>query len=300
MKKKKFACMLMALCLLGTMLVGCVEQEEPPIGGESGVDEFGWPETEDLGDSDFTAEHLVWQDEFNGDTIDTTKWGFDIGNGNNGWGNQEKQYYTEENARVRNGKLQILAKGERYKGFEYTSAKLKTQGKFALTYGRVEAKIKLPLGQGLWPAFWMLPEFGTWPTYGEIDIMEAKGRLPGESSCAIHYGSPGHQYQSGTMYHPAGTTINEWHVYALDWTEDSIKIYVDENLIFKKDKGDWTTGGIFGDDLMAPYNADFYLILNLAVGGHFDGYREPTEEDLPALMEVDYVRVYSKDIFDEE
>ena len=261
---------------------------------------------------DNTKWKLVWSDEFNQNEIDRTKWNFETGNwiidkdGNPvapGWGNNEKQYYTDknENAFVEDGKLVIRAKREQTTDelgtYDYTSAKLSTKGLFNKTYGRYEMKAKLPTGKGLWPAFWMLPEedrYGGWAASGEIDIMESWGSQPDKVAGTIHYGEtwPNNKY-TGKDYHFAeGDGIDSWHTYAVEWEPGEIRWYVDGNLY--QTQNDWYAKGndkATKFSYPAPFDQDFYLVMNLAVGGWFDGDVDETTP-FPAEMEVDYVRVF--------
>lgn len=233
--------------------------------------------------------------------IDTTKWRFQTGDGSQygipGWGNNELQYYQEENAFVENGLLNIEAKLESVDGKLYTSARLWSTGLFSQAFGRFEARIKLPTGDGLWPAFWLLPQnetYGGWAASGEIDIMEARGRLPGEMSGAIHYGGswPNNTYVSETYQLPNEETINDFQVYAIEWDETSIRWYVD-------DVNFYTVSEWFSEDnpFPAPFDQPFYILLNLAIGGVFDNNITPPASlfDEQVLMQVDYVRVFTID-----
>lgn len=255
---------------------------------------------------------LVWNDEFDGDALDTTKWDYMYGNGGEygkpGWGNQELQYYhsREENVRVENGELIITAVHEPGTVMPYTSGRIRTMKNngevlFATTYGRVEARIKVDAEDGLWPAFWMLPVdesvYGAWAASGELDIMEAKGRLEGEMSVAAHYGGkwPLNTY-SGTGYvFEDGTTIEDYHLYSMEWDPDEIRYYVDNELIYTL-RG-WFSTNAAGEkpNETAPFDADFYIILNLAVGGTFDPQSNIKNAELPAEMVVDFVRVYHRE-----
>jgi beta-glucanase (GH16 family) len=180
----------------------------------------------------------------------------------------------------------------------YTSARLKTKGLFSRTYGRFEIRAKLPAGKGLWPAIWMLPEdnkYGAWAASGEIDIMEAKGSNPNAVSGTIHYGSvwPGNTYTEGKFEFPAGSTIEDFHVYALEWEPEAIRWYVDGELYQTQTK--WYSGSMVktkdSPPSPAPFDQPFHLLINLAVGGNFDG--DPIDDvKFPAVMEVDYVRVF--------
>jgi len=225
---------------------------------------------------------LYWSEEFNYEGApDPTKWGYDLGAG--GWGNNELQYYTNrtENAIVEGGVLKIKAIKESYAGSEYTSARLLSNNKFAFKYGKIEARAKLPVGIGTWPAIWMLgSDIGTagWPDCGEIDIMEHKGSELNKIYGTLHY--PGHSGGSAD-----GNTITiqnattEFHIYSIDWTASYIKIYVD-NVLFHT----------VANSSSIPFNHDFFIILNVAMGGTFGGPVDPSFTD--ATMEIDYIRIY--------
>lgn len=237
-----------------------------------------------------TMKQLVWQDEFNVDGApDNTLWSYDIGTGNNGWGNNELQYYTSrpENIVVENGMLKITAKRELYLGSGYTSAKIVTKGKFEKKYGRFEARIKLPWGRGLWPAFWMLGsniDQVSWPQCGEIDIMEYLGNRPTSIFGTVHGpGYSGGASISKTYTLPNNRFDNDFHVFGIEWGENYINYYVDDvlyNQITPDDvPGEWV------------FNDSFYMILNMAVGGNLPG--SPNSDTVfPQEMLVDYVRVY--------
>ncbi|TYA12291.1 glycoside hydrolase family 16 protein [Paenibacillus faecis] len=255
---------------------------------------------------------LVWQDEFDGTRLDAGKWNYELGYylnddpGTWGWGNAELQHYTNspQNVFVQDGKLNIRALNEpksfpqdpnRYA--QYSSGKINTKDHFSLKYGRVDFRAKLPVGNGIWPAFWMLPQdqaYGTWAASGEIDVMEARGRLPGTSSGAIHFGGqwPANTYLSGEYHFPAGQTIaSDYHVYSVVWEEDNIKWYVDGKFFFKATRDQWYSSAA-PNNPNAPFDQPFYLIMNLAIGGNFDGGVTPGPGDIPATLQVDYVRVY--------
>ena len=234
---------------------------------------------------------ITMQDEFDVDGAPNSDiWGFDIGRGSDGWGNKELQYYTSrpENVVVADGMLKITAVSESYQGASYTSARLKTQGKFEQKYGRFEARIKLPWGQGIWPAFWMLgSNFDTvsWPQCGEIDIMEFKGQEPTIINGSLH--GPG--YSAATPITKSYELINDrfdtgFHVFGIEWGKDYINYYVDDvlyNQITPEDAdGEWV------------FDQPFFIILNLAVGGNYVG--APNSGTVfPQEMLVDYIRVYS-------
>lgn len=227
---------------------------------------------------------LVWSDEFDTPgTPDASKWGYDIGTGSGGWGNNELQYYTNrtENSVVANGLLKISAIKENFSGSMYTSARLITKDKFSFKYGKVVARAKLPAGGGTWPAIWMLgSDISTtgWPGCGEIDIMEHRGNEPNKIFGTFHY--PGH---SGANANSNTSIISnaatEFHIYSVEWDASSIKIYVD-NLMFHS----------LANSGAVPFNHNFFLILNVAMGGNFGGVVDPGF--INASMEIDYIRVY--------
>src|SRR5690606_39064047 len=243
---------------------------------------------------------LTFQDEFNEEELDLSKWSYQNGTGAEFgipfWGNQEKQYYKTENVEVSNGSLKLHAKMEQIYDtvakttMYFTSGKIVTQGKFDQTFGRFEARMKAPIGQGFWPAFWLLPSNNTygngWPYNGEIDIVELRGRIDNKASSAIHFhNGGGHQYQAGEATIPNGGKINQFHVYAVEWVNNKLEFSVD-GFIYHTRQGSW-------HNAPQPFNHDFYILLNLAVGGHFDNHVIPGAEFFPAMLEVDYVRVYA-------
>lgn len=241
---------------------------------------------------------LNWHDEFDGNSLNMNYWSYQEGDGSQygipGWGNSEQQYYSQDNVSVNNGALKITARRENKGGKAYTSARIRTANKVAFTYGRIEAKIKLPPYQGLWPAFWMLPDtttYGNWPNSGEIDIMEAKGRLPNETSAAIHFANNNnqHAYNTGTcdLNQTLSSNMKDWHTYAVEWESDSLFFYVDDICFFGSKCNQYS--GVQGNSGQ-PFDKKFHILLNLAVGGMFDNYINPNDSDLPASMEVDYVR----------
>jgi beta-glucanase (GH16 family) len=210
------------------------------------------------------------------------------------WGNEELQYYRRENSSVKDGCLSIIAKREDFGGMRYTSSRLYTAKAFK--YGKIVARIKLPKGDGLWPAFWLLPRsspYGGWPASGEMDIMENRGRVPGEVSGAAHFARALNEdaYEVGAYKFPDGIDVASFHEYSLEWSPESLKWAVDGNIFLSLD--DWSTvtdkGAI---NKPAPFDQEFYILFNLAVGGRFDGYTEPDDDFEEAEMLVDYVRVY--------
>lgn len=238
---------------------------------------------------------LVWNDEFNGTagtSPDATKWVTDIGTGQLGWGNNELQYYTNNASNLQqdgNGNLLITAKQENFGGSSFTSARIKTQGKFAYGYGRYEARIKTPTGPGIWPAFWMLGDninTVSWPQCGEIDIMEQKGNQSHITYGTIH--GPGYAGGNsiGKMYGlQNGRFDADFHIYAVEWGEDYIDFFVDDYLYQHVTPNDANGQWVF--------NQNFFLILNVAVGGSFAGF-PTTGTPFPQNMMIDYVRVYKQ------
>ncbi|WP_324671166.1 carbohydrate-binding protein [Hymenobacter sp. GOD-10R] len=222
----------------------------------------------------------VWADEFN--TGISSSWVFETGGG--GWGNNEKQYYQRANASVVNGILQITAKKETVGGMSYTSSRMKTQGLKEFKFGKIEARMKLPLGQGLWPAFWMLGSninTVSWPACGEIDVMEhinAENKVYG----TVHWDSNGHAEYGGNLV----TTPQDYHVYSIEWEPTYIRWFVDG---VKYHEINITNGTGSTEEFQRP----FFLLLNLAVAGNWPG-QTVDESKLPATMYVDYVRVYQK------
>lgn len=237
---------------------------------------------------------LVWSDEFDGSSLDLTKWEPQIGTGCPnlcGWGNQELQYYRAENATVAGGMLTIEARQEYYAGRNYTSARLRTLNKGDFTYGRIEMRATLPKGQGLWPAFWMLPTdqvYGGWASSGEIDIMELKGRLPATIGGTIHYGDgfPDNVWSNHETTLQSGDFSEDFHVFAVEWEPTELRWYMDDELY-----GTQTNWYSAGQPFPAPFDERFHILLNVAVGGTFDGDPDGTTV-FPQQMVVDYVRVY--------
>lgn len=233
---------------------------------------------------------LVMQDEFDTDGAPNSAiWGYDIGTGSNGWGNNELEYYTNnsENIKVVDGMLQIIAKKQAFMGSQYTSARILTKGLFEQKQGRFEARIKMPYGRGMWPAFWLLganSDEVVWPQCGEIDIAEYKGQEPTITHGTVH--GPG--YSGANAITKSYDLVNDrfdtdFHIFGIEWGEKYINFYVDDVLYNQitpdKVTGEWV------------YDHPFYIILNLAVGGSYVGSPN-SETTFPQTMYVDYVRVY--------
>lgn len=253
---------------------------------------------------------LLWEDEFNGTTLDLTKWSYELGNGCPdlcGWGNNEKQYYTNNaaNINVYGGYLNITAKYQpNYLGgsSSFTSGKITSSGKFNSLYGRFEARIKLPAGLGMWPAFWMLPQdkaYGGWPTSGEIDIMEYRGDITNKVGGTLHYGNgwPNNQNDGTSYFLPTGNFTSSFHDFAVEWEPGIIRFYVDGNLYKTETKSPNSLSPQSNNAVKWPWDQNYYVLLNMAVGGWYPG--NPSTVDIingdtnySRTMQVDYVRFY--------
>ena len=231
--------------------------------------------------TDTATYQLVWSDEFDSTAVNPNNWNFETGG--NGWGNNEQEYYTPgNNTTLESGNLIITAKKETIGSNGYTSSRMTTQGKREFTYGKIEARIKMPVGQGIWPAFWMLgANINTvnWPTSGETDIMEhinADSIIYG----TIHWNNNGHQQDSKSM----SSSPSSYHVYGVEWTSSSINWYVDSTVYHT---APLSSGG------QDAFTKPSFLLLNLAVGGNWPG--QTVDASLfPAKMYVDWVRIYQK------
>ncbi|REH01861.1 glycoside hydrolase family 16 protein [Flavobacterium aquicola] len=232
-----------------------------------------------------TERKLVWEENFDGKILNDKVWNIELGDGcpNCGWGNNERQLYTDKNHRLENGNLVITAKKDEN---GYTSTRITTKNKKEFRYGRLEARAKLPVGHGLWPAFWMLganfSESG-WPVCGEIDILEYIGREPHTVYTTLHtQDSHGNSVNSKKTIIP---NIEEgYHVYAIEWTKDKIDFFVDKDLIYTfqpKNKNEKTW----------PFDKPFFFLVNMAIGGNFGG---PDVDDtiFPKEFSIDYIKVY--------
>ena len=246
-----------------------------------------------------TFSKLVKSDEFDtGTAPDNLLWSYEIGKGpfNDGWGNNELEYYTSRpsNVKVANGNLELIAQKENYMGSQYTSARILTRGKFEQAYGRYEARIKLPSGQGIWPAFWILGANAAigngpgvvWPQCGEIDIMENRGQQPTQILGTVHgLGYSGANAITKNYFLQNDRFDNDFHVFGIEWGPEYINFYVDDQLYNQitpaKVTGQWV------------FDHPFYIILNLAVGGSFVG-NPGASTVFPQTMYVDYVRVYEQ------
>jgi len=235
---------------------------------------------------------LAWSDEFDGKEIDKAKWKYETGG--HGFGNNELQFYTDraDNSFLDQGQLVIRAQAEKFKNRGYTSAKL--QSVQAWTYGRYEFKAKLPKGKGVWPAIWMMPsdlkKYGAWPQCGEIDIVEQLGHEPNRVYGTLHYGNPHPPAGKGaSVALKQGSLVDDWHEYALEWYPGELRWFVDGEL-YQVQNG-WFTSGGGGAAWPAPYDRDFYLQLNVAVGGGWPGNPDATTV-WPQELRFEYIRVF--------
>ena len=243
------------------------------------------------------VESLIWSDEFNGSSVNPANWEFQLGNGQlfglSGWGNNELQYYRAENSTVSNGVLTITARNQNFGGYNYTSSRLRSINRFEFAYGRIEASIRLPSTPGIWPAFWLLPTsspYGTWAASGEIDVMESVNfadRIYG----TIHYGAPfPGNVSAGGQYAPGTDFSQNFHTYTLEWEPNQMRWYVDGVMFKVINRNTWFSSAAFGDP-RAPFDREFHILLNVAVGGNFPGNPNGSSQ-FPQSMQVDWVRVY--------
>lgn len=251
------------------------------------------------------AQSPVWEENFDGPDIDGGKWTYDVGNGCQlglcGWGNGELQYYTSraENARIENGALVIEARREAFDGSAFTSARLKTEGRMHFRYGTLEARIRTPqVGNGLWPAYWMLGVAGVWPARGEIDLMEAgsaaaiaEGVAERRVGAAVHWDYNGSQADYGDDFTASADLGGSWHVYRMTWDPQFIRVSIDGQQYFEFAISDVEGGSLH------EFHQQQFLLLNLAVGGSYTGVTsaEGVTAPLPGRMEVDYIRLYQDD-----
>lgn len=240
---------------------------------------------------------LVWSDGFEGTELDSSKWEYQLGTGAEygltGWGNNELQFYTgrEKNVYLENGHLFITALEENFEGMDYTSGRIRTLNKGDWKFGKIEARAKLPEGQGIWPAIWMMPTeqvYGGWPKSGEIDIMELVGHKPSVLHGTVHFGPdwPENEQISASTELQNGTFGDSFHLFGIEWEEDEIRWYLDGKEYHRVTSRDL-------DPFHYPFNEKFHLIMNLAVGGNWPGNPDSTTV-FPQSLIVDYVRVYQK------
>ena len=307
-KNKLFIAGILVLTLCSTSLAGC-GNEKNNDGGSDTVEEVV-EETVELVDQvaqedvpQLEGYELLWNDEFNGTEMDETIWSYDPREP--GWTNNELQEYTTstDNVFVRDGKLVLKAiKTQDENGNDYyTSGKVKTMNKKDFMYGKVVARAKVPEGQGLWPAIWMMPTneayYGQWPKCGEIDIMEVLGSQTDLAYCTVHYGEP-HAEQQGSLKLEGTTYAEDFHDYSVEWEPGEMRWYIDDQLVLTVN--DWFSAypGASERPYPAPFNQTFFVQLNLAVGGNWPGDPDETTDFDNAEFEIDYVRVYQKPEYD--
>lgn len=238
---------------------------------------------------------LKWADEFDGETLNTADWTFEIGDGcpnNCGWGNNELQYYREDNTSIVDGHLVITAKEQNFGNHDYTSSRLVTKGKRQFKFGRIDIRAALPEGKGLWPALWMLGsnvDAVGWPASGEIDIMELTGDLPNRVVGTVHYGANlgDHQQNTNALYLSGTDNFQDaFHVFSINWENNLIEFLVDD-VVFHTITPASLNGATY------PFNKNFFFIFNVAVGGNFPGSPD-SSTPFPQHMIVDYIRVFQK------
>ncbi len=311
MKRKRLLCFLLAGLLTVQLAAGCGKQEQT---AKTGVDENEIPtETGDAGDMETVNEEdiadlyegyrLLWHDEFDSDELNTDNW--TIEQREPGWTNNEMQAYTDsaQNVYIEDGKLILKAvKDKNENGLTcYTSGKVNSKGKKQFLYGKVVVRAKVPAGQGLWPAIWMMPQdesfYGQWPKCGEIDIMEILGNQTNTLYANIHYGMP-HGENQGIYKMEDGNFSEDFHEFSLEWEPDEMRFYVDGELYHTVNN--WYTA-VEGEDKVtypAPFDQPFFVQLNLAVGGDWPGAPDATTNFDEAEFAIDYVRVYQKEAYD--
>lgn len=234
---------------------------------------------------EYSGYNLVWNDEFNSTTLNTDIWQYEIGTGSSGWGNNELQYYRQENTTVSGGTLIIEAKNEPFQGSQYTSSRIITKGKKYFRYGRIDIRALLPEGIGLWPALWMLGEnISTigWPACGEIDIMEMVGGTENTTHGTLHWDVNGHAYNGGSYTLSTLTLADNYHVFSIIWDENKVQWLLDDNKFHEM--------AITSSD-MTEFHQNFFFIFNVAVGGNWPGSPDDSAV-FPQQMKVDYVRVF--------
>ncbi|MDZ4748891.1 MAG: family 16 glycosylhydrolase [Saprospiraceae bacterium] len=243
----------------------------------------------------YEGYNLVWSDEFDGETLNLADWTYEIGDGcpnNCGWGNNELEYYREDNTSLVDGHLVITAKQQNFGDHDYTSSRLVTKGKKQFKFGRIDIRAALPKGQGIWPALWMLGsniDAVGWPACGEIDIMELTGDLPNRILGTIHYGAntSEHEFNSGTKYLDGQATFqDEFHVFSINWENNLIEFLLDGE-VYHTITPATLNGAAY------PFNKNQFFIFNVAVGGNWPGSPDASTA-FPQHMIVDYVKVFQK------
>ena len=278
--------LLLSTLLLAIGICGCVPEDKS--GPDQNITLATIPKVGATSPTAYPNMSLVWADEFDGKTLNTAHWTFETGNGSNGWGNNELQFYRTQNTSIQDGHLVITAKKEAFGGKEYTSSRIITKGKKEFRYGRIDIRAALPKGQGIWPALWMLgANFDTvsWPACGEIDIMEMVGGSGRENTVhgTVHWQNAGkHAQFGGKTTLPSGTFSDQFAVYSIIWDATSIRWLVDNKQYHVID----TTPAELDE-----FRRNFFFIFNVAVGGNWPGSPNQTTA-FPQHLIVDYVRVF--------
>jgi beta-glucanase (GH16 family) len=283
MKKIKI---ILSLFIL-SFITACGDDESPNTPGGSSA-KIPIPTTGFTSPNSYGGMTLVWEDDFTGNSLNTSNWSFETGRGQNGWGNNELQFYRRENTSLQDGNLIITAKKESFEGSEYTSSRLITLNKQQFRYGRIDIRAVMPRGQGLWPALWMLgSNFNTvgWPACGEIDIMEMIGGQGRENTVhgTVHWENNGSRAQfGGEKKLTAGTLADEFHVYSISWDATTIRWFIDDKQYHVIDTSPAE---------LDEFRRQFFFIFNVAVGGDWPGSPD-SSTTFPQHMIVDYVRVF--------
>jgi beta-glucanase (GH16 family) len=271
---------LILIFLVTTTLISCKKDKSEPTNTSSNEYNPG------------TGWNLSWSEEFEGTSLTTSTWNYDLGTGTYGWGNAELQYYRSENVQVADGKLVITAKRENYSSSYFTSGRINTKNKYSFKYGKVVGKIKVPQGYGMWPAFWMLGSSAqTWPACGEIDIMEIRGGEDKATTSTLHWQDTNnaHKYY-GQSYNHTTNLANDYHYYEVEWNENKI--------ISRFDGIQYNEMNITAAEVSELRDNSYFIILNVAVGGNFFSPAITNQADVtaafPQSMTVDWVRVYQK------
>jgi len=284
---------LSAFFLIGILFSCDSETADNPTGSnpDDNISEVPIPDDGATSPTSYPGMTLVWEDDFEGNNLDAANWSHEIGTGENGWGNNELQYYRSQNTSVERGHLIITAKKESFQGSEYTSSRIVSLNKKQFRYGRVDIRAVNPRGQGLWPALWMLgsnfPEVG-WPRCGEIDIMEMVGGQGRENTVhgTVHWDNNGSRAEFGGSYKiPSGTLADKFHVYSIEWTSTNISWFIDDVKYHEID----TTPAELDE-----FRRNFFFIMNVAVGGNWPGSPD-NSTTFPQHMIVDYIRVFQFD-----
>jgi len=283
----------LALTLL--MVWACGDSEDEPRVAPPPVSDLTIPETGATSPTSYPGMSLVWEEEFEGSELNEQDWIFETGTGDNGWGNNELQFYRRENTRLVDGNLVITAKREDFGGSPYTSSRIITKGRQSFQYGRIDIRAALPEGQGMWPALWLLGEnFNSvgWPACGEIDIMEKVGGTGRENTIhgTAHWQDPSannvlNHAEFGNSTNLSSNTTDEYHVYSIEWTANSIMWYVDGNQYHSIDTSPAD---------LSEFREEFFFIINVAVGGNWPGSPSPLTV-FPQHLIVDYIRVFQED-----